>query len=239
MQQPPGFRSHVLPLARVGLGRAAIEQYLGFIGIPIAQHGLRAEQFGHLGFIFVKLVRREGRGSADNERGPRFVNEDRVHFVHDRKEMAAFDLCFGAGCHAIVAQVIEAELSVRPIRNVALVLLAAYRGRLVVLDNPHRQPQEFVDFPHPLGIPGGKVIVHGDKVDVVTGQRIQVERHGRDEGLAFAGGHFRNVAAMQHHPANQLHIKRHHLPPIRISPDRPFAATETPASILHRGKRFR
>ena len=76
-------------------------------------------------------------------------------------------------------------------------------------------------------------------MNIVTRQRIQVERHRRHERFTFAGGHFRNVTAMQHNATENLHIKWHHLPPVRISAYRPLAATHPPASVLHRRKRLR
>ena len=39
------------------------------------------------------------------------------------------------------------------------------------------------------------------------GQRIQVNRQGRHQRLAFAGFHLGDLAFMQHHAADHLHIE--------------------------------
>jgi len=65
-------------------------------------------------------------GSADDERGAGLVDEDGVDLVDDRVVVASLDLLVAAGGHAVVAEVVEAELAVRSIRDVALVLRAAH-----------------------------------------------------------------------------------------------------------------
>ena len=64
--------------------------------------------------------------------------------------------------------------------------------------------------PHPLGVALGKVIVHRDDVHTVSGQRIEVGRQSGDQGLAFAGAHFRDLTVMQHHAADQLNVEMTH-----------------------------
>jgi hypothetical protein len=79
-----------------------------------------------------------GDGAADDQRRASLVDEDGVHFVHDGEVMAALHLLLLAGGHAVVAQVIEAELAVRAVGDVAAVLLGADVAGLVVLDNSRR-----------------------------------------------------------------------------------------------------
>ena len=45
----------------------------------------------------------------------------------------------------------------------------------------------------------------------VPGQRVEVAGEGRDEGFAFAGFHFADLALVQHHAADQLHVEVPHL----------------------------
>ena len=73
------------------------------------------------------------------------------------------------------------------------------------------EPEELVDLAHPLGIAFGQIVIDGDHVHAMTGQRIQVARQGRDQGLAFAGLHFGDLALVQHHAADQLHVEVAHL----------------------------
>ena len=41
----------------------------------------------------------------------------------------------------------------------------------------------------------------------LAGQRVEIDRQGRDQRLAFAGLHLGDHAAMQHDPAHQLHVE--------------------------------
>src|SRR6187455_296246 len=40
-----------------------------------------------------------------------------------------------------------------------------------------------------------------------SGEGIEIDRHGGDQRLAFAGLHLSDAALMQHHAANQLHVE--------------------------------
>ena len=115
--------------------------------------------------------------------------------------------------HHVVAQIIEAELVVRAVRDVGVVGGAPLRrARLVQVDAVDRQAEVAVDRAHPLAVALRQVRVHRDQVRAAAGQRVQIQRHGRDERLAFTGRHFRNVAVVQRDAADELHIVRHHVP---------------------------
>ena len=45
----------------------------------------------------------------------------------------------------------------------------------------------------------------------LTGQGIQVGRQGGYQGLALTGAHLGNLAIVQHHAADQLHIEVAHV----------------------------
>jgi hypothetical protein len=49
-------------------------------------------------------------------------------------------------------------------------------------------------------------------VHAAAGQRVQIHRQRGHEGLAFAGGHFRDASGVQRVPADELHIEGDHLP---------------------------
>ena len=44
-------------------------------------------------------------------------------------------------------------------------------------------------------------------MDALAGKRVEIDGKRGDKRLAFAGLHFGNLAVMQHHAANQLHIE--------------------------------
>ena len=101
-----------------------------------------------------------GRAARDDERRARLVDEDRVDLVDDREvvrrqrlvALPALHLLFDARDH-VVAEVVEAELVVGAVRDVAVVLRALLLGRGVVGDDlADREPEEAVELAHPVGV---------------------------------------------------------------------------------------
>jgi hypothetical protein len=72
--------------------------------------------------------------SANDERRPRFIDQNGIDFIDDGIVIAALDLLLASRSHAVVAQVIETELAVRPVGNVHRILLATHIGFLIVLN---------------------------------------------------------------------------------------------------------
>jgi acylphosphatase len=161
----------------------------------------------------VDLAVQIGRGFArtrNDERRARLVDEDGVHFVHDGEVEVALHVALDGLLH-VVAQVIEAEFRVGAVGDVAAVVVLAFGIVEAVHDDPDGEAEEFVDAPHPLGIAAGQVVVDGDQVDALAGQRVQVDGQGGDQGLAFAGLHFGDGAAVQDHAADELHVEVAHV----------------------------
>ncbi len=86
-------------------------------------------------------------------------------------------------------------------------MLAALRVAEIVHDDADGQPEELVDGAHPRRVASGQIVVDGDDVDAVAGQRVEINGQGGDQRLAFAGLHLGDAALMQHHAADQLHIE--------------------------------
>ncbi len=126
--------------------------------------------------------------------------------------MAALHLFLAARGHAVVAQVIEAELGVGAVGDVAIVLRAPFGGRLIAQDAADGQAQELINRAHPFAVARGQIIVDRDDVDAAAAQGVEIDGHGGDEGFAFAGGHFGDFALMQGDAADELDIKGDHLP---------------------------
>ena len=112
-------------------------------------------------------------GAGDDQRRPRFVDEDRVDFVDDGVVVAALHAILDLELH-VVAQVVEAELVVGSVGDVGGVSGAALVVVEVVDDDADGEAEELVDLAHPLGVALGQVVVHRDHVDAVAGQRVQV-----------------------------------------------------------------
>jgi hypothetical protein len=156
--------------------------------------------------VVVRLGRRL-RLARDDERRPRLVDQDRVDLVDDRVGMPALDGGLEGRGH-VVAEVVEAELRVRAVRDVGVVRgLALVEGHHVA-DEGRPHAEGLVDRAHPLGVALGQVVVHRHEVDVPARERVQVERHGGDERLSFAGLHLGDVALVEHHRAHELDVER-------------------------------
>ena len=158
-------------------------------------------------------------GAGDDQRGARLVDQDRVDLVHDRVVQAALEAVF-LGQRHVVAQVVEAEFVVGAVGDVAAVGGALVRMRHPRVHHPDRKPQPVVQLAHLRGIAAGQVVVDGDHVHALAFQRVQVHRQGRGQGLAFAGAHLGDLAAVQDHAADQLHVEVAH----PEHPDGGFAA---------------
>ena len=155
--------------------------------------------------------------------------------------ITALDLLFACGSHTVVAQVIEAELAVRSVRDVAGVLLTTNIRLLIVLNTANSQPEKCVKLPHPFGVAASEIIIHRYKMRAAPGESIQVQRQSRDQGFSFACRHFRNSAAVQNYSAQKLHIEVHHVPCHRLIADRETMTSlfQTPRGVFHRSERFR
>ena len=143
---------------------------------------------------------------GNDQRRARFVDQDGVDLVDDGEDVAALHHVLEPVLH-VVAQIVEAELVVGAVGDVALVFLLALLVVEAVDDDADRQPEEFVDLAHPFGVALGQVIVDGDDVDAAAGERVEIDRQRRDQRLAFAGLHLGNLAVVQHHAADHLHVE--------------------------------
>ncbi len=170
--------------------------------------------------------------AADDERRPGLVDEDVVDLVDDREALVALDPLVELDDH-VVAQVVEAELVVRAVRDVGGVRLAPIdraqvqqplvgrrevrveHVRRVVGDHPEADAQEVEHRAHPLRVAPGEVVVRGDDVDAAPGERVEDGGEGRQEGLAFAGPHLGDLALVQDHAADELDVVQAH-------PERPL-----------------
>ena len=108
----------------------------------------------------------------------------------------------------VVAEVVEPELVVRAVGDVGGVGLTL-RVAVVDLrkDDPDLEPEVPVDPAHPLGVALGQVVVGGDEVHALAGERVEVERERGDEGLALAGLHLGDPAEVQRRAAHHLHVE--------------------------------
>ena len=150
-----------------------------------------------------------GAGARDDERRSGLVDQDGVNLVDDGVVVAALYTLLGAGDH-VIAQVIETELGIGAIRDVSLVGRALELERHVVLQQTNCHAQVLVDAAHPLGVALCQVIVDGNDMHALAGDSVEIAGQRGDEGLTFAGLHLGDVALVQCHGANELHVKVAH-----------------------------
>jgi len=148
--------------------------------------------------------------AGNDQRRARFVDQNGVHFVNDGVVIFALHAVGDAELH-VVAQVIEAEFVVGPVRNIGVVGFLTLVVVQVVNNHAHLHAERPVDAPHPFRIALRQVIVDGDHVDALAGERVQVAGQGSDEGFAFAGLHFGDPALVKHHTAHQLDVEMAHI----------------------------
>ena len=175
----------------------------GFLLFVIALHHHKFLQPGgeHLGHI-VQLGGLLAH-TGDDQGGTGLIDQNGVHLVHDGESVAPLDLLVGVQGH-IVTQVVEAHLVIGTVGDVRLIGLLAFLLFHVVDDQTHGKAHEAVDLAHPLGVTLGQVVVDGDDVNALTGQRVQIGRQGGHQRFALAGLHLGDAALVQHDAAHQL-----------------------------------
>ena len=165
------------------------------------------------------------RPTGDDERRPCFVDEDRVDLVHDRVEVATRRLLLDRARH-VVAQVVEAELVVRAVRDVRVVRLALQLGVVDLGEHDaDGEAEELVDLAHPRRVALGEVVVRGDEVHALARERVEVRRKRGDQRLALAGLHLGDPTEVQRRATHDLDVE---VP----------LAEHAPGRLAHRGKRF-
>ncbi len=148
-------------------------------------------------------------GTGDDERRPCLVDEDGVDLVDDCEVMAALHAHLGARDH-VVAQVVEAELGIRAVRDICCIGRRLHVEAHAVLDEADIHAEEAVDLAHPLRVALGEVVVDRDDMDALAVKCIEVAGKRRDKRLAFAGLHLCNHAAVQRNAADELDIEVAH-----------------------------
>ena len=150
-------------------------------------------------------LRRILGGPRNDQRRARFVDQDRVDLVDDRIMQATLVALVFRYRH-VVAQVIETEFVVGAVSDVGVVrsgLLGHVHARP---DHADRKAEEVVHLAHPCRVALGQVVIDGDDVHALAFQRVEVHRQRRHQRLALAGAHLGDLALVQDHAADQLHV---------------------------------
>ena len=212
---------------------ARLKSLLGSLNKIVALRSLNADNGIHKRTNLLIDVARGNRCRArDNQRRTSLVNEDRVYFVHNREIVAVLNNLLRALSHAVIAQIVETELGVCTVGNIAQILRTTLLGAHRVLDAAHSKAKKFIEMAHPCGVAAGKIIIYRDELDVLAGKCIQVQRKRGHESFALARLHFGDCAAMKNDAADKLNIERHHVPSERMAADFAARPHETSAGVL-------
>jgi len=87
-------------------------------------------------------------------------------------------------------------------------VLAALRA--LAVDRPDGEAQNVIHRPHPAGVTLGEVVVDGDKVRAAAVSAFEIQREGRDQGLALTGSHLRDPALVEYHSTDHLDVEMAH-----------------------------
>ena len=147
--------------------------------------------------------------AGDDERRARLVDQDRIDLVDDGVMQPALEALVDVHRH-VVAQIVEAELVVGPVGDVRRVGLPLVRRLHVRQVHPDAQTQEAIDLAHPVRVAARKIVVHCDDVHAGAGQGVEIRGQRRHQRLALAGLHLGDLAVVQHHAADQLHVEVAH-----------------------------
>jgi hypothetical protein len=67
-----------------------------------------------------------------------------------------------------------------------------------------------IDWTHPDRVSAGEVVIDGDEVGAFSGERVEDERSGGDEGFSFTGLHFGDSALVKNESTNELDVEVAH-----------------------------
>ena len=148
--------------------------------------------------------------TRNDQRRARLINQNRVHFVNNRKVQATLN----AVCcviHHVVAQIVKPVLVVGAVCNVSQIRQLLFIARGLGQVHTHRQAQEVVQRAHGFGVTTGQVVIHSHHMHALACQGVQVHRQRRGQRLTLTRTHFRNLALVQRNTTHQLHVKVTHL----------------------------
>ena len=221
------------------MGVGLFEELAALVRQLVAEAGLVVDEGIHARLEpGERLLALDRRGAGNDQGRPGLVDQDRIDLVHDAIVVVALDLVLLAGGHAVVAEVVEAELARGAVGDVAAVHFPAQIGRHLLLDAAEADAEEGIKVAHPLRVAPGEVVVDRHELGVPARQGIEVERQRRDQRLALARGHLRDLALMEGDPADQLDVEMDHVPGQLVLADQDLPAKEAAGAIFDRGEGF-
>ena len=107
--------------------------------------------------------------------------------------------------HHVVTKVIESQLVIGHIGDVASVSRASLLRLHVVQNHAHGKAQEFMNLSHPLGVTLRQIVVDSYDMHAPSLQGVQVCGKSGYQGLTFTGLHLRDTSLVENDAADDLH----------------------------------
>ena len=158
----------------------------------------------NLGKFAVPLNFFIGRARND-QRGSSFVYKNRVNFVDNCEVVSALYAVFNRNRH-VVTEVVETKFVVGSVSYVCVICGTTLLRAHTTEDHSNTHAEKAVNATHPFGVVFGQIIVDRNDVHTFTGECIQINRQRCDQGLAFTGLHFCDIAAVERSSTHQLHL---------------------------------
>ena len=111
--------------------------------------------------------------AGNNQRGSRFINQNRVHFVDNRKAVTALNALFGVK-HHVVTKIVKAHFVVGAVGDVRRVSRLALLVGAFVHNQADGKAHEAVELAHPLRVTARQIVVDGDNVHAFSGKCVEV-----------------------------------------------------------------
>ena len=210
------FRQHA------GLGQQLFEVFVTFLGemhlLLFFVHRVVAgtvllllfAEFGHDGVHLQVQLGIVVRGSGNDQRRARLIDEDGIHLIHHRRMQVALHLLLDAEGH-VVAQIIETEFVIGAVGDVGVIGGALFVRVHTADTDAHTQAEEVIELAHPFGVAARQIVINRDHMHALAGQGVEIGEQGGDQGLAFAGAHLGDLAVVEHHAADELDIEVAHV----------------------------
>ena len=147
--------------------------------------------------------------TRNNQGRARLIDQNGIHLVNNGIHKCALASILDTVLH-VVAQIVKAKFIVRAVRDVCTIRRNFFFVSLLGNHDTDGQTQKAIQTAHPLSVAPSQVIVDGYDVHAASAQGVQVDRQSRHQRLTFTRTHLCDLARMQHHAANQLHIEVPH-----------------------------
>ena len=110
----------------------------------------------------------------------------------------------------IVAKIIEAQLVIGRIGDVAIISVAPLILGQIGHDHAGGKAKIAVDLPHPFRVTLCEIVVHGYDMHALAFDGVEIGGERCHQSLAFTGAHFGDFAAVEHDAAHHLHVEVAH-----------------------------